>query len=142
MKFVKRKGESFSFFASLKHAIQTTIEKSENLIKLIREKGLYRFLEDELSVNRGFSLTEDERKIIARQLSKETGEKIRPENVFTIGELEDYLLDLAEDVGVPESYIHYLDVPAMIVDEITGGNLGYANFRKDYKEFLVFYYPE
>jgi hypothetical protein len=142
MKFVKRKGESFSFFASLKHAIQTMIEKSENLIKQIREKGLYRFLEEELSVNRSFSLTEDEREFIAKQLSKETGEEIRPENVFTIGELEDHLLDLAEDAGVPKSYIHYLDVPAMIADEITSGYLGYENFRKEYKEFLVFYYPE
>jgi hypothetical protein len=142
MKFVKRKGESPSFFASLKHAIQTMIVKSENLIKLIRERGLYRFLEEELNVNRSFSLTEDEKEFIAKQLSKETGEEIRPESVFTIGEFEDYLLDLAEGAGVPESYIHYLDVPAMIVDEIMGGNLGYANFRKDYKEFLVFYYPE
>jgi hypothetical protein len=142
MKFVKRKGESLSFFASLKHAMQTIIEKSENLIKLIRERGLYRFLEEELNVNRGFSLAEDEKEFIAKQLSKETGEEIRPESVFTIGEFEDYLLDLAEGAGVPESYIHYLDVPAMIVDEIMGGNLSYANFRKDYKEFLVFYYPE
>jgi len=141
MKFVKRKGKS-CFLASLKHAVETIIEKSENLIKLIREKGLYSVLEEELSVNRGFSLTETARKIIAKELSKETGEKIRPENVFTIGELEDYFLEIAEESGVPKSYIHYLDIPAMISDEIEGGNLGYANFREGYKEFLVFYYPE
>jgi len=143
MKFVKRKEESsFSFFASLKHALEYMIEISENLIKQIREKGLYRFLEEELNINRGFSLTKDEREFIAKQLSEETGESIRPENVFTIGELEDNILDMAEDAGVPKSYIHYLDVPAIIADDIQGGALSYANFRKGYKEFLVFYYPE
>jgi hypothetical protein len=119
----------------------SSIKESEELLKLIREKGLYRVLEDEFSVNRNLKLSDAERDEIVR-IIKGKGVEIEPEEVYTIGDIEDYFLSYAKDAGVPDKFVDYLDVVSMLLDNITSGYLAYGNFKRDGRNFLVFYWTK
>lgn len=113
------------------------VVESDTLYKQINDKGLYEVLKEEYIFNKDFQLTEEEKQEIKCKIEKELIEEIG--EIYTIGELWEDYHQFLEDMGVPESIIYYVDVFAMMKDEIMGGYLNYKNFSKGNREFLVFW---
>jgi len=114
------------------------LKKSEVLYREIKRKGLYKVLQEEIFYNADLALTLEEQNKIKALIKQEIGKKDDLIEIDTINQLFEAYLEFVR-MEVPEKILHYVDIVAMICDDIMSGLLNYANFRKGQKEFLVFW---